>query len=76
MLLSSWLNTNSYQMAYLENYQAEHMETTHGQQEKFPDYFKLAEKEMRTRTNEYLKTGNYYEGERWFKTKVPRIKNE
>jgi len=28
VLLSSWLNSNGYQMGYLENHQAEHMETT------------------------------------------------
>jgi len=76
VLLSSWLNSNSYQMGYLENYQAEHMETTKGQQEKYPEYFKLAEKEYRTRTFEYLETGKYYDGERWFKTKVSKPKNE
>jgi len=76
VLLSSWLNTNSYQLAYLENYQAEHLETTHGQQEKFPEYFELAKKEMRTRTSEYLKTGKYYGSKRYFKVKIKINTNE
>jgi glycosyltransferase involved in cell wall biosynthesis len=70
VLLSSWLNKNSYQLAYMENFQAEHMDTTEGQKKKYPEYFKLMKKESVTRTEDYLKTGKMYEGKRQVKVKV------
>jgi len=31
---------------------------------------------MRTRTKDYLKTGKYYKGERYFKVRTKKVKNE
>lgn len=73
VFLSAWLNEHAYQLAYLENYQAEHMETTRGQAKRYPDYFKLMKKETQTRTCEYEKTGKLYSGEeRLLKIVIPK----
>jgi glycosyltransferase involved in cell wall biosynthesis len=37
--LSMYLNSRGYAMAYLENYFAEHINSTSGQQKDYPDYF-------------------------------------
>lgn len=57
VLLSSWLSTNNYIMAYMENYRAEHIDGTIGQSKAYPEYFKLRKLETITRTDEYLKEG-------------------
>jgi len=67
VILSSWLNNNKYLMAYLENYQAEHLESTLGQQQKYPEYFKLRKQEAVTRTDEYLKENRLRKGKRCIK---------
>jgi len=70
VLQSAWLNENSYQMAYMENYQAEHMDTTEGQAKKYPKYFELMKRESATRTSEYQKTGKLHKGDRAVKMKI------
>ena len=76
VILSSWLNNNTYLLAYLENYKAEHMESTAGQQEKYPDYFKLRKSETITRTSEYLKDGKLRKDrQRLFKVGVAGDRN-
>jgi len=62
VLLSSWLNNNNYQLAYMENHRAEHMEGTRRQLEKYPEYFKQRQQETFTRTADYLRTGELYHG--------------
>ena len=54
VLLSSYLNNNGYQLAYMENHRVEHMEGSVGQAEKYPKYFKEREKETVTRTKDFI----------------------
>ena len=75
VLLSSWLNSNQYLIAYLENYRAEHMESTSVQKEKYPDYFKLRKRESTTRTCDFLKKGELRNGSRLVKVGVWESKN-
>ena len=49
MELSMYLLSRGYAMAYMENYFAEHIDGTIGQQEKYPEYFERRKIEKTTR---------------------------
>jgi glycosyltransferase involved in cell wall biosynthesis len=50
--LSTYLKKQGYQMAYLENWYAEHIDGTEGQHKKYPDYF---ERRKYEKTHTYQK---------------------
>jgi len=73
VLLSSWLSTNGYVMAYMENHRAEHIDGTTGQQKTYPKYFELRQKETITRTDEFLKKGELNTMVPTFKTAIKHV---
>lgn len=73
VLLSSWLSTNNYIMAYMENYKAEHIDGTIGQNKTYPEYFKLRKLETITRTDEFIKQGKLNTVAPTYKTTLKRV---
>lgn len=45
---SAYASQNGYAIAYVEDIKIEHMDTTKGQETKYPEYFKLRQEESRT----------------------------